>query len=63
MTAKTHNKKKNEFSSFTNAKFSGGMFLPTWTMVDKPSDAVMAEELPDSYWQHSHMAHPSIAKS
>ena len=38
---KTNFKRKNEFNSFSCAQFNGGMFLPTWTMVDiatKPSD-------------------------
>ena len=29
-------KRKNEFASYANAKHFGGMFLPTWSMVDEP---------------------------
>ncbi len=34
---KTNFIKKNEFGSFANANFNGGMYHPKWTTVDKPS--------------------------
>ena len=30
-------KKKNEFNSYAKAKAFGGMFLPTWSMLDEPT--------------------------
>lgn len=61
---KTNFKKKNEFSSFAAANFNGGMFLPTWTMVDKPvtESEIRPVTDPETYWQHSQMASATIAK-
>jgi hypothetical protein len=33
---KVNFKRKNEFGSFANANFNGGMYSQCWTMIDKP---------------------------
>jgi hypothetical protein len=64
---KANYKRKGEFGSFANAKHNGGMFAPTWTMIDKPdlvqNIAAHEDVKSETFWEHSMVTSPVLNRS
>jgi hypothetical protein len=62
---KANFKRKNEFGSFANANFNGGMYAQCWTMIDKPESIQKLEAYepePETYWKHSMESSPVLRR-